>query len=106
MRRFENVNLLRALAALAVVYHVVELAHWRSFPDHGPLLALRIGWIGLDLFFVISGIVITYSAILLYRRGPDRFARQYWARRLTRIVPLHLLTMAVWIAMASPAFFN
>ncbi|HJU23981.1 MAG TPA: acyltransferase [Casimicrobiaceae bacterium] len=101
MRRFENINLLRAFAALTVVvYHVIELGHWSSFPVHGPLLAFRIGWIGLDLFFVISGFVITYSAILLQGQDPDGFARKYWSRRLTRIVPLHLLTMAVWIAVA------
>jgi peptidoglycan/LPS O-acetylase OafA/YrhL len=49
--RFENVNLLRAFAATAVVvYHVIEHGKWADFPYTGPLLTFRIGWIGVDLF--------------------------------------------------------
>ena len=104
--RFDNVNLLRAFAALAVVvYHVIEHGRWTSFPVAGPLLAFRIGWIGVDLFFVISGFVIAYSALALYRRDPARFAKDYWLRRLTRILPLYVATMAAWIAFEWPHFF-
>lgn len=105
--RFDNVNLLRAFAALAVVvYHVIEHGHWSAFPEWGPLVTFRIGWIGVDIFFAISGFVITYSALVLYRRSPPRFAKDYWKRRLTRILPLYLLTLAVGIAFASPGFFT
>ena len=96
---FENINLLRAFAALSVVvYHVIEHGRWAGFPGEGPLVTFRIGWIGVDLFFVISGFVIAYSALLLYRADANRFAGRYWRRRLTRIVPLYLLTMFLWIA--------
>lgn len=100
MRRFENINLLRALAALAVVvYHVVELGHWDSFPDHEPLLAFRIGWIGFDLFFVISGFVITYSAILLYRQNPDGFARHVnWTLAVEMQFYLAVALLVPWLA--------
>ncbi|HXZ50018.1 MAG TPA: acyltransferase [Usitatibacter sp.] len=105
--RFDNVNLLRAFAALAVVvYHVIEHGHWSAFPVQGPLVVFRIGWIGVDLFFVISGFVIAYSAVLLRRRDPARFQREYWLRRLTRIVPLYVLTMAAWIALEWQGFFG
>lgn len=96
--RFDNVNLLRAFAALAVVvYHVIEHAGWQDFPASGPLLTFRIGWIGVDLFFVISGFVIAYSSLAAWRRAPARFARAYWRRRLARILPLYLLTLALWM---------
>jgi peptidoglycan/LPS O-acetylase OafA/YrhL len=105
--RFENINLLRAFAATAVVvYHVVELTSWKTFPATGPLVTFRIGWIGVDLFFVISGFVITASALALYQRGHAEFHRKYWIRRLCRIVPLYLLTGALWIALFDPAFFR
>ena len=104
--RFENVNLLRAFAALAVVvYHVIEHAKWTDFPTSGPLVAFRIGWIGVDLFYVISGFVITRSALGLWRRDAAAFAPRYWARRLTRIVPLYYLTCALWIVLFKPDFF-
>ena len=102
--RFDNVNLLRAFAALAVVvYHVIEHSKWTAYPTEGPLVTFRIGWIGVDLFFVISGFVITYSALALWRAEPAAFQRRYWARRISRIVPLYVLTMAAWIVLVAPA---
>ena len=38
------------------------------FPISGPLVTFRIGWIGVDLFFVISGFVITRSALATVAR--------------------------------------
>lgn len=97
--RYDNVNLLRAFAALAVVvYHVIEHARWTGFPGDGPWSAFRMGWLGVDLFFVISGFVISYSALVLHRKSRGDFARTYWARRLARILPLYLLTLVLWIA--------
>ena len=105
--KYDNVNLLRAIAALAVVvYHVIEHGQWTTFPSEGPLKYLRIGWIGVDLFFAISGFVIAYSALLLYRKEPGEFAGKYWRRRLSRIVPLYMLTLVLWIAFAAPGFFS
>lgn len=104
--RFENVNLLRAFAAVAVVvYHVIQYTKWTSFPIEGPFVTFRIGWIGVDLFYVISGFVITRSALALWRRDAATFVPRYWARRLTRIVPLYVLTCALWIVLFKPNFF-
>ena len=105
--RFENINLLRAFAATAVVvYHVIELMEWKTFPVTGPLLTFRVGWVGVDLFFVISGFVITRSAMALWQRDAAAFRRNYWARRLSRIVPLYVLTGALWILFFWPGFFS
>jgi len=102
-RRFDNINLLRAFAALSVVvYHVIEHGRWKDYPTDGPLVTFRIGWYGVDLFFVISGFVIAYSALLLYRAEARSFQRHYWARRLTRIVPLYVLTLFLWLLFFTP----
>jgi peptidoglycan/LPS O-acetylase OafA/YrhL len=104
--KFDNINLLRAFAALVVVvYHVIEHGHWEAFPAQGPLAVFRIGWIGVDIFFAISGFVIVYSALHLYRRSPPGFQAAYWARRISRIVPLYLLTLSLWVA-CEPGFFE
>ena len=105
--KYHNINLLRAFAALAVVaYHVIEHGTWTTFPTEGPLTVFRIGWLGVDLFFGISGFVIAYSALLLYRKAPAAFAGAYWRRRLSRILPLYLLTLVLWIAFVWPSFFG
>jgi len=63
--RFPLVDALRGIAALLVlIYHVIEISGWQSFPSTGPALLFRIGWIGVDLFFVISGLVIGRAAII------------------------------------------
>ncbi len=104
--RYENIDLLRGFAATAVVvYHVIELTGWTGFPIQGPLVTFRIGWIGVDLFYVISGFVITRSALSLWRQDAARFRARYWARRLSRIVPLYLLTGILWIVLFMPDLF-
>lgn len=100
--RFDNVNLLRAFAALSVVvFHVIEVG-WSAFPASGPLFLFRMGGFGVDLFFVISGFVIAYSALVLHRAEPPAFARRYWARRLTRILPLYLVTLLACLLIFPP----
>ncbi len=99
------IDVLRGFAAVSVVvYHVIEHFHWTDFPATGPLIWFRVGWMGVDLFFVISGFVIALSAFgLIDRLGPCRFHRSFVTRRLRRIVPLHYLTCLVFLVMVTPA---
>ena len=94
-----DVQGLRAVAVLLVVaFHVggSPVAQTRS----GSTWALaRSGFVGVDVFFVISGFVIT--ALLL--RGVDRGEgipfRDFYARRARRIMPaLALMTVPVLVA--------
>ena len=104
---FPNVNLLRACAALLVlVYHVIELVPWPEFPAAGAMLTFRAGWVGVDLFFVISGFVIGLSAITLYRDGERDYRRTFVRRRLARIVPLYLFTGAVFLVLVHPSVLS
>lgn len=104
--KYENINLLRAFAALqVVVYHVIEHFQWVTFPVSGPLLTFRIGWMGVDLFYVISGFVIASSAFRIASTEPEQFYKIYWKHRCARILPLYLLTCVLWLLLYRPGFF-
>lgn len=104
---FDNINLLRGFAALSVlVYHVIELYHWQNFPIQGPLLWFRIGWLGVDLFFVISGFVVTLTASQLFEKHGNNFYKTYLRRRTARIIPLYFLTGFLFILFCDPSILK
>lgn len=85
---------LRAFAVLAVL-----CVHFVNRPPRW-LTAAPWGVFGVELFFVLSGFLIT--GILLDCRGPEagepgrfRILRQFYIRRFLRIFPLYLLYYAV-----------
>jgi peptidoglycan/LPS O-acetylase OafA/YrhL len=104
---FPTIDILRGFAALSVVvYHLIEHFNWKDYPNSGWLLWFRVGWMGVDLFFVISGFVIAWSAFSeIDQCGPHDFWRSFMRRRLARIAPLHYLTCLVFLAFIQPQLF-
>lgn len=79
--RIRQLDSVRGLAVLAVFVH-------NSGTDIPLLRPLRAeGWMGVDLFFVLSGFLIT--GILLDTRGRDGYFRNFYGRRALRIWPLY-----------------
>jgi peptidoglycan/LPS O-acetylase OafA/YrhL len=82
---------LRGLAILAVIVCHVNLTY-RSLTDSKYLGSLfdmffSWGWSGVDLFFVLSGFLIT--GILYDTKGCAFYFRTFYARRTLRIMPLY-----------------
>ncbi|TWG90616.1 peptidoglycan/LPS O-acetylase OafA/YrhL [Nocardioides sp. J9] len=76
---------LRAIAVgMVVVYHL-----------HSPLLPG--GFVGVDVFFVISGFLITAHLVSRPPRRPRDLA-DFWGRRIRRLLPASLLVLACTIA--------
>jgi peptidoglycan/LPS O-acetylase OafA/YrhL len=95
-----NVQMLRALAAFAVVLvHVEPLAVRAGLPER----SLHFGTTGVDLFFVISGMIMVVTTAD-GRQTPLGFLRN----RLTRIAPLYWsITLLVFaMALLSPALLQ
>ena len=72
---------IRALAALLVIF-----THW---PNNA--LSLKFGWIGVNIFFVLSGFLIT--RILLNSKSHDisTYLRTFFCKRALRIFPVYYL---------------
>ena len=93
---------LRGFAALSVLaFHCVALAAL-PIPSWYPLGWFRIGFLGVDLFFAISGAVILFSLQQLESRLGGFSRRAFAMRRLARIVPLYLLTGTCFLLVVKP----
>lgn len=100
---FPLVDALRGFAAVSVVvYHLIAHWDWTAFPEGGPLAWFRAGWMAVDLFFVISGFVIGLAAFSGVEREGAAFRRGFMRSRLARIVPLHVLTLGVYVLAVEP----
>lgn len=92
-----SVDGLRGLAIL-----LVFLAHANFLSLDHPLdkilynLSLA-GWIGVDLFFVLSGFLIT--GILVASKSDQHYYRNFFARRLLRIFPLYYGFLAFYFLL-------
>jgi peptidoglycan/LPS O-acetylase OafA/YrhL len=83
---------IRGLAiAMVLVYHCTNFTA-RTAADWGLLGLVSFGWAGVDLFFVLSGYLIT--GILLDQKGSPHFLRNFYARRVLRIFPLYYAVLA------------
>jgi peptidoglycan/LPS O-acetylase OafA/YrhL len=89
---------LRGAAIIGVLlYHFAVVA----YAGKGPMLAMlgagvNACWVGVDLFFVLSGFLIT--GILLDTMGKSNYFRNFYIRRALRIFPLYLGVVSVLLA--------
>jgi peptidoglycan/LPS O-acetylase OafA/YrhL len=83
MRRIPELDALRGLAAISIV--AFHYSHGSPLHDRG----LYLGGLALDLFFVLSGYLI--SSIILAHSEERGFVRNFYARRSLRIWPAYYL---------------
>ncbi len=85
---------LRGLAVLGVIFYHCH-PRFEGTPLHYASLW---GWAGVNLFFVLSGFLIT--SILLESREKPRYFHNFYGRRALRILPVYVLVLAVVYAQS------
>jgi peptidoglycan/LPS O-acetylase OafA/YrhL len=119
-KHVQRIDVLRALAILMVIcFHALEAmtgkgslpwtGDFRSYdaaPDSAFLsfYIFTFGWLGVVLFFVISGFCIHLSFLKWEQKAPAKkglqeFIRQFYFRRFWRIYPVYLLALAFFTCL-------
>jgi exopolysaccharide production protein ExoZ len=96
-QRLDWLQWARAAASIPVAaFHTYERVRKQSI-DPGVFDAFRFGYLGVDLFFVISGFIIFYIHTQDINR-PDRL-NLYLFKRLTRIYPIYWVLFAIALVL-------
>ncbi len=97
--RMPELDSVRGLAILLVlIYHGIAPPLHAQLSSFGNLLLslAGYGWIGVNLFFVLSGFLIT--GILIDKRNQPGYFRNFYLRRARRILPALYATLLVLLA--------
>jgi peptidoglycan/LPS O-acetylase OafA/YrhL len=96
--RIPQLDGLRGVAILLVVgSHYLDDARHGAFGSllYGFVSPFRLGWAGVDLFFVLSGFLI--GGILLENCAATNYFSVFYLRRLHRIVPIYFLWITLYV---------
>jgi peptidoglycan/LPS O-acetylase OafA/YrhL len=89
--REPGLDTLRACAIVAVMsFHLIGV-----LPKSWSV-ASQFGWMGVDLFFVLSGYLIGSQLLLPYASGQRPSISQFYRRRFFRILPAYLVVVALY----------
>jgi peptidoglycan/LPS O-acetylase OafA/YrhL len=90
IKRISELDGIRAIAV-----GLVFLVHFAPTKP-APWLDLvhRVGWVGVDVFFVLSGFLVT-TVLLKARTNPEGYFRGFYARRALRLFPLYYLVLTL-----------
>src|SRR6188472_4134161 len=92
--RQPGLDLLRALAIVVVVVY-----HAALFGFKLPGRVDRFGWIGVDLFFVLSGYLIGGQLLASLARDQRIKLGRFFTRRALRIMPAYFVVLAIYFLL-------
>lgn len=106
---FPNLNGLRFVAAsVVIIHHIEQFKEILGLPNYSKnSLVELIGKLGVTLFFVLSGFLITYLLLIEQKTKGEIKVKDFYIRRTLRIWPLYffILILAFFI-FPKILFFN
>jgi peptidoglycan/LPS O-acetylase OafA/YrhL len=92
-RRLNGLDTLRSAAIL-----LVFMSHYYGFVSDNPTFGLfsKLGWAGVDLFFVLSGYLIGDQILAGIARGETLSLPAFYKRRLLRTLPNYWVVLALY----------
>ena len=98
--RIEVVQSLRGLAALGVAWFHFTNGNGHFLPAGFLKTSGSYGWLGVDIFFVISGFILPYSLFKApYQPNAANYGRFLW-KRVSRLDPPYLVSIVVVVVLA------
>ncbi|MGY3508918.1 acyltransferase family protein [Bradyrhizobium lupini] len=100
-REITGIQYLRGVAAvLVVIAHSASIWELPEFSGSGSLASsLKYGWIGVDIFFVISGFIIAVVSLSSRSLLPKVGVREFAVKRIVRIVPFLWLAIILYASV-------
>ena len=96
---FIGLDHLRALAiSLVFLYHYTIFQH----PGWMNNSFIHFGWCGVDLFFVLSGFLISNQLMAAWQKNQEIPFREFYIKRIFRIFPPYFFVLLIYIFI--PAF--
>lgn len=90
---FPNLNGVRFIAAFSVlIHHTEQIKYLMGLENnYGNFFIKNLGKLGVGLFFVLSGFLITYLLLSEKKRRGDISTKDFYIRRILRIWPLYFI---------------
>jgi peptidoglycan/LPS O-acetylase OafA/YrhL len=95
--KFHGLDHLRALAILMVFlfhYYILSKGEPAWLPD-----VASFGWTGVDLFFVLSGFLISNQLFAEIKKHNHFSIKTFYLKRFFRIIPAYLVTVALYFCL-------
>lgn len=93
--RIQIVELLRGLAAVSVAWFHLTSAH----RDTWVAASGAYGWLGVEIFFVISGFIVPYSMHLIFDTYRLHHAPVFLVRRVIRLEPAYIASLVLVLTL-------
>jgi peptidoglycan/LPS O-acetylase OafA/YrhL len=102
-RHLQSLTPLRGIASLWVVLYHYSVTYFPNLHAEGYSHILDKGYLAVDMFFLLSGFVMTHVYYRAFTENVSGHYRNFLVARVARLYPLHLLVLVLFVATALTA---